>query len=429
MSFQTALTKVSGDDYLIPVGIIILSLDTEDMVCAPIHPIISDLHYLRNNLREWLCRGVAIIQKYNKPLKEYVFINDLKILQKVLKNKNLKYYHKTIRDIVSNNTIMPAHLKDLLELIKSPIFAKYDRKPQKYLTKFMALDENKISSIINNQIYASFPEDFNDVFDSQLRLNIEIKSSLAEKYQSGGQYCPFVDYYQDFFNSSNICCFSKLNPISCDSNHMWGLYANSGNGIALEYNIDDMIKFIVFNLPKSRDDLVELIGIPKANISPSVYDHSRMLSVEYTDNSKFTWFENYLLLVRDRLGNNNLTQESFNGKLIESFHTTKSTEWQFEQEVRFISLNYVMSNGNNTTHPVNMSKYMSSTNAHDLLHQNKKEYSKSIPFIDPERIVLGWKLKSYNFEQYAALISNLPNIQFIELDDTLNYTKNEFNLK
>ena len=52
--------------------------------------------------------------------------------------------------------------KDLKHLIENNI---------PYLNKWMVLDENKLSTIKNNQLYAGFSSQFNDRFDTQIRLN------------------------------------------------------------------------------------------------------------------------------------------------------------------------------------------------------------------------------------------------------------------
>ena len=417
-------------NYLIPDGLVILqSQEEKTMTIQSFHNIINDLYVLRYNLKNWLSRGIQIVARYKSPLNGYLSKNDISILKKMLKNQTLKSYHKTIHDLINTNTIFHYQLHDLKNLIASSLFYKFDRPEHTYLTKWMVINEQKkLDSIKNNQIYASFPNNFNDIFDAQLRCSIAIKQHLSVKYKSGEQNCPFIDYYQDFFSAANICCFSTLDPLSFDSHNMWGLYADSGSGISLQYNLDQLIAFISQNIPESIDNFRKALDIPEIEkVNPSIYDHCRMLPVQYIDeNNKLKWFESYLDKKINQINNIPINYQVLGNHVLD-FLTNKYQRWQYEQEVRLISLNYIMNSKAVINHPLNMETYINNAEVQNELQIHKSNYNdNNIPFIKPTKITLGWNYGKHDLNKELIAFANEQQIELGYLDNTVDYINNKF---
>jgi hypothetical protein len=159
----------------------------------------------------------------------------------------------------------------------------------------MTLDENKLKTIKESKIFLSFPAQFNDIIDSKLRYDDATKDYLVKKYltnfQVHGNLDPIpieqrklqnIDFLQLQLNSTNICSFSLLDPMLTLSNHMWGLYADSGKGIVLQYELTKLLKHFVSESGTLANSLFVNTGIP-LNKSNSTLDSCLLLPVKYSN--------------------------------------------------------------------------------------------------------------------------------------------------
>lgn len=151
------------------------------------------------------------------------------------------------------------------------------------LFKYRRCEKRDIENFENDKLWLSFPEDFNDPYDSSFSIAIasnELEEDILDLF-----------FRKKLRKSMKICCFSH----SIESMLMWTHYSDEHKGFAVEYN-----------LPQ------------KENISREVWP------VFYKE-------ELYNLLPV-------LSKKPLNkfGPVVAALH--KSTDWSYEAEWRFISL-------------------------------------------------------------------------------------------
>lgn len=88
------------------------------------------------------------------------------------------------------------------------------------LYKYFRFNEHSISTLINNELWASSPKLFNDPFESMVTFKFE-KNNQA--------------LFEEYVEKKAICCFSK----NKENILMWSHYADSHRGFCVE--IDDTI--------------------------------------------------------------------------------------------------------------------------------------------------------------------------------------------
>ncbi len=305
-----------------------------------------------------------------------------------------------------------------------------------YLTKWMTLDSVcKLKTIKNQKLFASFPANFNDSFDSQFRISEEDKRNLAidikcsaDRHEFGyvrvgtnwtsDSMCAEIDLHIEKTHSTNIACFSTLDPIALESNHMWGLYANNGSGIALQYTIDDLISFA-----KNNQEFI---------------DSCKFYDVIYSDNPKQInglncfWTILYLALVKKN--------PKMSSDAILTFQSMKSKEWQFEKEWRFMSVR----TQEHIKKILPDEEYLKNTKIGSKRFQEQRQDIKNInnsifDFIKPSRIIFGWNNydssdKNKQQREYSETLKKWAiepdnKITCIELDKVVDYKKSEFKIK
>ncbi len=146
------------------------------------------------------------------------------------------------------------------------------------LYKYFAYNENSLSCLLNYEVWASKPTEFNDPFDSL--LTIEFNDKKIEK--------EFKDYTQ----SKAVSCFSK----KMDSILMWSHYAESHKGFC--------------------------IGID----SPELENSDLLSYVNYSED--FLEVDHKAFLYSNKKGKIN--------KEWERILTQKYIDWKYEEEVRLI---------------------------------------------------------------------------------------------
>lgn len=419
-----------------PIGATIVKTVNKEYYFEFSYQFISDLHELRYSLVDRLCQLKSIIHEQKKDIRKFFLRADVDILNK-LDTTDLDFdMKKFVSQIVENNQVkyieQPSQKID--KLVREIKRQEIDRESHEFLTKWMTLDKNKLDGLKNNKIYAGFPSGFNDVFDSQIRCDESTKIYLSNKFLSNthvdGDPDPvpieerrlqFIDFYQEQLNNATICCFSFLDPFKTSSNHMWGLYANCGRGIAIKYKIDDILKYFAYKLEKIKREF----GFSSSSTLAEL-DYCRLMPVKYqmVDN-KLDFFEQYITWTIKKTFN-----PKEHGDFIFDYLRTKTNEWLNEQEVRLISLKFAtckLSNQQTDTF-FNEDKIT----LMQRLNEEKSSFDKTIDFVSPAGIIFGWNYKNNSVDDqklYGELIDWIEensNIQIEFLRPDINYLKNEF---
>ena len=268
----------------------------------------------------------------------------------------------------------------------------------------MINDPNKLSTILNNQLYAGYSSGFNDVFDSQVRLSDDKKRSLAMNILDAST----INFHLELLHGINIACFSELDPRSVTSNYMWGHYGGSGLGVALCYNIDDLIAYA--ELDDFNINGCGFYGVAYDTIGYAQNYHIIKQFFEETisaELNKKTLPDMYIYII--------------------IFLTSKTREWENEKEWRFVSLK-------NYPNHQNAHQYRDSTNALILIQETKQKDHKLFPFIKPAKLVFGWdNYKNKGWQQFAYTElekwAKEQNVECVYLDDKLNYDNEKFNVQ
>lgn len=180
----------------------------------------------------------------------------------------------------------------------------------RYLYKYKNADNRLNDIILNNQLWFSNPDDFNDPFDCQITVGTDNTLAEIEDYIRNNFTIPISQdevkrisklvfnkpnewdkivktNIRKIINSSGICCFggNETNIL------LWSHYTNSHKGVCLKFDILKDPSFFVTPLP-----------VIYKNSYP-IYNH-----------------------LRDQ------------GKLVDSLVKTKSDLWAYEEEVRVVKL-------------------------------------------------------------------------------------------
>lgn len=281
----------------------------------------------------------------------------------------------------------------------------YNRNDTTHFSKWFIINtENKLNTIKQNQLYAGYSRDFNDAFDSQIRLtddefhgfvsrvgkndpDVQILETISNGIHSADTYYyPEVSFLIAQLQAFNIACFSELDPCACASNHMWGLYGNCGKGVAIQYDFGEL----------------------KHWIQNSEYRSASIYKIKYETLNKFDLLHQIFdHFIKYELSNSIISQIQF---LI-----SKTEEWQYEKEWRFIYMN---------------DDVMVKDKECDEVHANivkRMEVSGNniFNFIKPTRIIFGWN--NYSDSENNRFYDDLNdwasrnNIECIYLDNKIDY--------
>ncbi|RTL00482.1 MAG: DUF2971 domain-containing protein [Proteobacteria bacterium] len=296
-----------------------------------------------------------------------------------------------------------------------------------YLSKWHLVNEpNKLNTILNNQLYAGYSSGFNDAFDSQVRLSDDVKKKLAieikeliDKKEFGclmvsnvadsNYYINILNQHLELLHGINIACFSELDPISVSSNYMWGHYGGSGLGVALCYNIDDLIAY-------TKLDDFNSNGCGFYDVAYDAIGHAQ----NYHIIKQYIVKTLSAVLEKKQLPNPEMP--------IITFLSSKTKHWENEKEWRFISLrNYPTAK--------NVNQYIDpKINTLNLIQETKQKDNKLFSFIKPAKLVFGWhNHKNKDWQQFAynelEKWANKNKIECIYLDDKLDYDNEKFNTR
>ncbi len=297
--------------------------------------------------------------------------------------------------------------------------------PAKILTKFTNYHEGIFNK--NAGLKVSLPTKFNDLFDAQLRFsddeikklvyefnnlpdsnlnrwiayanenNVELRKNTTKTTTEEA-----IKYYIARLQTTHILCLNSMSAIDFNTSHMWGIYASSGKGIALEFDYAEIDNRFNYTLLKSFLLNFNTVASPSNFLSTSMTDSVLIYVKEFlkeslrlrdltankeevdllaasnqevkattailefliellnstifgsigsltnnlipvTYNSSFDTligiFKTYLFLMLSGNGNNKIGFD-----LVNSFFSNKHNIWQNEHEYRIIVPNYVVQN-------------------------------------------------------------------------------------
>lgn len=264
-----------------------------------------------------------------------------------------------------------------------------------HITKWFCFndDNSRNTSVINcimtNQIYMSFSNEFNDIFDAQLRLCDETIRELAKRYHPDLDVGLVKNFQHTFNNSYIISCFSKNDPTSTNSHNMWGLYGKMGKGFALQYSLKSLHALIRQNKKH--------------------YLKHTIRAVSYGTYCPLNFFDGYLekfLEIQATTPRDSQKKERLLASIETKFLGKKNLHWQYEEEVRIIGTGYL--------------KDTQGLRGSEIRH---------LPFVNPSKIVLGW---DYQSDKNTALYNDLikcahdTNTDIGYLDKTVDYENKKF---
>ncbi|WP_341276551.1 DUF2971 domain-containing protein [Vibrio parahaemolyticus] len=90
------------------------------------------------------------------------------------------------------------------------------------LYKYFAYNENSLSCLLNYELWASKPTEFNDPFDSLLTIEFSNNN--------------ITELFKNYTQSKAVCCFSK----KMDSILMWSHYADSHKGFCIAIDCQEL---------------------------------------------------------------------------------------------------------------------------------------------------------------------------------------------
>lgn len=108
-----------------------------------------------------------------------------------------------------------------------------EKKP-KALTYFAKYHCNILNDL---RIKIGCPNLFNDPFDSKLRINDNELTRLAKLFAMKEEQ---IKYSITRLECINILSLSGKSAFSMESGNMWGLYADKGNGVAFEFDYNEL---------------------------------------------------------------------------------------------------------------------------------------------------------------------------------------------
>lgn len=103
------------------------------------------------------------------------------------------------------------------------------------LTKFTKFYSNIFTG--NGGLKISLPQEFNDLFDNQIRFSDIELQELSLKYNLGIDQ---IKYYSERLQTVHILSLIGRSALNFDTSHMWGLYSDNGRGIALEFDFNEV---------------------------------------------------------------------------------------------------------------------------------------------------------------------------------------------
>lgn len=171
--------------------------------------------------------------------------------------------------------------RDILEqLIHSPLLKEYDRKTFSKIYKWIGFEkdfEEKIDTICESKIYCSMPTKVNDLLDCQIAIADCDWTKFLSKLTTDSKDIEFNMNRGKLIlnNFSRLVQFYSCSRQPYDNiatTNMWGQYADHGNGICLEYDINDLF---ITHMSTDKDSLVVSSYIENTLHSSRIKDSNR----------------------------------------------------------------------------------------------------------------------------------------------------------
>ncbi len=254
--------------------------------------------------------------------------------------------------------------------------------------------ERVVNSLKRSELYAPRPEQFNDIFDTQVQLEDKLISELAISHPEKSIKNEIIK----FNNMYRILSLSMVNPAQGKSSHMWGLYANSGKGIAIKYNLKELLQKLYINHNSDyfnvtafeANDFDSLYKLLKREVSLACIQYSK----DYNPLKRFKSF------IKDEIAEDYI-----------EYPTYKHKQWKNEEELRVI---------------LNLYGLITDELIEKTRHSKNPPFLREcfIPMPEPKEILIGWNIT----EESGNIISGLPLKSTIirRLTGKMIYRKNGF---
>ena len=351
----------------------------------------NELNDLRVSFLEKLRECLAIIEYKNLQIPkivEWAYIrNDKFIIERILQQLPCLGIDNAVSQFLEdlrNQKIVKVKDKNILKQLvegkdAGALLEEYDRKTFSKIYKWIGLEKDfdkKISTIIEGKIYCSMPTKVNDLLDCQIAIAdcdwAEFLSKLT------------TDSKDIEFNMNRVKLILKTLPrlvqfYSCSkqsyeniaSTSMWGQYADHGNGICLEYDIDLLLinhmrtdkhsftsqKIIQVLLSENRIGNSNRYNMQGNNVN---YKQAKKIlealyplqdkrakyfcanAIEYLDSSGFVQKRSELVFKYFKQILNWEPQNEYQQllSLLENYFRYKTLNWRHEEEVRFSMFPY-----------------------------------------------------------------------------------------
>lgn len=365
---------------------------------------------LRHSVFDKIKAAPKLTHAMRSDIKDIFSKEDISILECIHNDNRLSTETKNfIKFIIKNNIVRytDAPLKKTIEILNlTNLKDQYPQEKYSTFTKWFNISsfgQEKIDTIINDKIYMPFPREFNDRFDSQLHLNEQEMLLLGNSNKVNVPFVKYLDLLTKYI--INVSSFSLNEPLSTNSNHMWGLYGDNGKGFSLTYELDHLIAQVLSNNSPDK----------------SIHEFLFFKPVNYI--KKYSPNKDFKVCLDNYYGNN---QKEALINFFEKFAISKTPQWQFEKELRFYRYSFEVYKEFACKHNTQISEKLCN-NLLEHIELNKNKVDHQIIFNRPTTITLGWNcdisdVKIQKLIQYATANS----IKIIKLDEYINYSKDQF---
>ena len=246
-----------------------------------INPESSEAYYNKGVILSYIGRFEEAIECYNEIInnKKYyyfsyrLFFSFQKLYKYMCEMNREEEYNNTINKIIQNDFSVQTEYKAI------------ENKEYK-LYKYTKIDTYSIDTILNDKLWLSSPNTFNDPIDPPIKL-------LNER--NDNQFKCFID-------SIFIGCLS----LTKDNTLMWSHYANKHEGICIEYDFSNFFK----------NDSLE-----------NIYKDTILKKIDYVEN---------IIIQEDGLISTSKSNAKNSENGLVDILTIKSMEWKYENEYRVI---------------------------------------------------------------------------------------------
>lgn len=370
--------------------------------------------------------------KYINKNKHLTYINalsesDKHIIQNVINDNNTrhkKYWHYLLnKDVVTYYDGCFTKLSEDKDIIQ-----KYDRPTTQYACKWLNLDNNtdsKINTLISNKLYLASPmiEKLNDDFDCQYRFGEDDIYHIAQETKM-----PKLDVsqYITLLNAlPKVTSLSMHDPLITDSSFMWAHYGNNRKGIAVRYDLKEIIYYIC-RLIFEENEIISLKDKCRYKLN--------ILDVLYRESYIQQYKQNLITLLKNHL---QISHEQFADFLLaeNGFLRTKTQLWGREKELRIVGVdNEILNNkkiqqyfGTKIDNETLFNKFVNDVELVLEEQQNDLLNNRIIPFIKPYQIVLGSECNHDNNILQVIKYCKNQNIKVQQLTGKIRGNQFEYN--